>query len=363
MKNWVLLSFLLMGVSCTLQPQGKDYIYTQKDDHLSLQGKVSLLKESSSIDDDALLSAISLLYAQNENWVEAKDAISKAIKLNPINSTYHLYLANYNAELANNIEAYEEAKVALELGSYDKKLEALLARMALETGDSVNSKTFVTTYYLANKNNIEAQLLMARLYLLEEKYATANSMVLEILTRDSTNFDALKVAYQSYSALDSLPLAIYYGVKLIEFDSLNTHYYFELGNMYLRKNNLLQSANFYAKSYRQLPLLSSLYLVLGNYNKLALYDSIIFYTDSLFTGVNNNNKHVLLMRARAFDQKYKYDDAFLVYNSLVKMDSSDSVVNAERALVQRKITYLWRKKREQQQLVDSLANLMPTIKF
>jgi len=352
-----------MGASCTMQPQGKDYIYTQKDDHLSIQGKVSLLQESATIYDDALLSSISLLYAQNKNWVEAKDAISKAIKLNPINSTYHVYLANYNAELANNIEAYEEAKVAFELGTYDKRLEALLARMALETGDSINRNTFVTTYYQANKNNVEAQVLMARLYLQEEKYATANSMALGVLDRDSANFDALKVAYKSYSALDNVPLAIHYGVKLLEFDSINSQYYFELGSLYLRANNLLQSANCYAKSYQQLPILSSLYLVLDNYNKLALYDSVIFYSDSLFTGVNNNDKHILLMRARAFDQKYKYDDAFLVYTSLAKMDSTDSVVNAERALVQRKITYLWRKKREQQQLADSLANSMPIIKF
>jgi len=352
-----------MGVSCSMQPQGKDYIYTQKDDHLSIQGKVSLLQESAAVYDDALLSSISLLYAQNKNWVEAKFTISKAIKLNPINSTYHVYLANYNAELANNLEAYEEAKVAFELGTYDKKLEALLARMALETHDSVNRNSFVTTYYQANKNNVEAQVLMARLHLQEEKYTIANSMVLNVLNRDSTNFDALKVAYKSYSALDSVSLAIHYGVKLLELDTLNTQYYFELGNLYLRENNLLQSASFYARSYQQLPLLSSLHLMLGNYNKLTLYDSIIFYTDSSFAGINNNDKYVLLMRARAFDKKYKYDDAFLVYTSLVKMDSTDSVVNAEQALVQRKITYLWRKKREQKQLADSLASSIPIIKF
>ncbi len=363
MKNWLILSVVFFMASCINQPHSKDYIYTQKDDLLSLQGKVALLKESADVNDDALLSAISLLYAQNENWVEAKDAISKAIKLNPINSIYHLYLANYNAELANNIEAYEEAKVAFELGTYDKKLEPLLARMAIETKDSSNYNIFVTAYYLANKNSIEAQILMAQLYMQEQKYNMANSLVHKVLLVDSTNFEAFKVAYNSYAVLDSIPLAIYYGEKLLETDSLNAQYYFELGNLYLHEKEIVKAAHYFTKSYKQLPLLSSLYLALGNYNKLALNDSVIYYSDSLFTGKNYSDKHILLMRARALDNKYKYDDAFLVYNSLIKMDSTDSVVNAERALVQRKITYLWRKKREQQQLADSLANSMPIIKF
>ncbi len=361
MRNWVFI--LLAAVACNSQPHSKDPIYEQKDDRLSLTDKVALLRTSSAINDDALLTSISLLYAQNKNWVEAKETISKAIKLNPVNATYHLYLANYNAELANNLAAYEEAKVAFELGTYDKKLEGLLARMSLETADTVNSNKFVSTYYQANKQSGEAKILMARLYLLENKYDSANKLAQVVLAKDTTNTDAIKILYKSNAKMDSTSLAIYYGEKLLKTDSLNAQYYFELANMYLTQGHSAQAANYFVRSYKQLSLISSLYLAIGNYTKLGLNDSVIFYSDSAFAGKNASDEHLLLMRARAFSKRYKYDDAIVVYNRLVKMDSTDSVVNAEHALVQRKISYLWRKNREQKQLADSLANSMPIINF
>ena len=361
MKKWFFI--LLVAVACNSQPYSKDYIYEQKDDRLSLQEKVALLRTSSAINDDALLSSISLLYAQNKNWVEAKEAISKAIKLNPINATYHLYLANYNAELANNLEAYEEAKVAFELGTYNKKLESLLARMSLETADTINRSKFVSAYYQANKQKEDAKILMARLYIVESKYEDANKLAQVVLRNDSSNRDALKVAYRSNAKMDSTSLAIYYGEKLLKTDSLNAQYYFELANMYLTQGHSAKAANYFVRSYKQLSLISSLYLAMGNYTKLGLNDSIIFYSDSAFAGKNASDEHLLLMRARAFSNRYKYDEAIVVYNRLVKMDSTDSVVNAEQALVQRKISYLWRKNREQKQLADSLANSMPIINF
>ena len=142
---------IIITLACQSRPYSKDYIYTIQDDHLSLQSKVDILRTTTTRNDAALLASISLMYAQNKDWREAKLSIKKAIKLAPLNSLYHLYLASYNVELKNNKEAYQEAKVAFELGSYDKKLEGLLARMAIETADSVNSNLFVSTYFQSNK--------------------------------------------------------------------------------------------------------------------------------------------------------------------------------------------------------------------
>ncbi len=354
---------IITAMGCNKQPYSKDYIYTKFDDRLSLQGKVDILRKSASVNDDALLTSIALLYAQNKNWIEAKTAISKAIKLNPLNASYHVYLANFNAELNNNMEAYEEAKVAFELGVYDKKLELLLARMSVETADTLGSNGFVTTYYLANRQNMEAQLLMARLYLMQKKYAKAKNLIQVVLSKDSLNYDAWKVAYNTYLKIDSTNLAIVYGNKLLKVDSTNAQYYFQVANLYLGNRQTVKAANFFTKSYRYLPLLTTLYLALGNYNNLALFDSVVFYSDSTFAGINYNDKEVLLMRAQAFDKRYKYDESYAVYNMLIKMGSTDSVVIAEQEIVQRKIAYLWRKKREQEQLADSLSNLMPIINF
>lgn len=359
--GFFLLTILFIG--CQQQPHSKDYIYTQKDDHLSLQGKVDILRGAATANDDALLTSIALLYAQNNNWVEAKSSISRAIKLNPLDPSYHLYLANYNAELNQNIEAYEEAKVAFELGAYDRKLEALIARMAIETLDTINGSKFVLKYYKANKETLEAQLLMARLQLMKKKYLEAEQLVTKVLQKDSSNFIGWKVAYQAYLKMDSLDLAIEYGNKLVKQDSTNALYYYQLAELYELKNELNVAATYFTKSYKNLQLIETLHLALRNYSKLIMYDSILYYSDSVFAGINYDDKEVLLKRAKAFDKKYKYEESYLVYNQLIKMDSTDSVVNAEQQIVQRKIAYLQRKKREQKQLADSLARAMPILNF
>ena len=358
MKIWILF-VVILTVGCKNQPYSKDYIYSIADDHLSLQGKVDLLRKSAEVNDDALLSSISLLYAQNKNWIEAKEAISRAIKLNPLNPSYHLYLANYNAELANNIEAYEEAKVAFELGVFDKKLEALLAKMSIETADTIKSNEFVIEYYESHKDNLEAQLLMTRLHLMNRKYDDAKDLIESVLETDSLSFNVWEIAYHTYMKVGNTNLAIDFGNKLLKIDSTNAQYYFEVASLYIGDNQLEKAANFFAKSYKYQTTLPSLYLALGNYSKLSLFDSVLYYSDSTFAGINYNDKDVLLYRARAFDKRYKYDESYMVYNRLIQMDSTDSLVNAEQEIVQRKIAYLWRKKREQKLLRDSVMNVSP----
>lgn len=362
MRLWFYVVFIVL-VGCQKKPYSQDYIYTQKDDHLSLQRKVDILRKSAAINDDALLTSIALLYAQNENWTEAKSSISKAIKLNPLEPSYHLYLANFNAELNNNVEAYEEAKVAFELGTYDKKLEALLARMAIETSDTINGGKFVIKYYKSNNKDSEAQLLMARLHLMQKNYGGAEQLIKLVLKKDSMNIGGWEVAYKSYLKMESTDLAIEFGNKLIREDSTNALYYLQVGTLYESKMELGIAASYFTKSYTNTQFLETLQMALRNYNALNMYDSIIYYTDSLFAGINSNDKEVLINRARAFDLRYKYEESYLVYNDLIQMDSTDSVVNAEQQIVQRKIAYLQRKKREQRKLADSLASSMPILNF
>lgn len=362
MKIWSILLIIFI-ISCQNQPYSKDYIYSQKDDLLSLQSKVDILQNSASLLDDALLTSIALLYAQNKNWSDAKFFISKAIKINPLDPSYHLYLANYNAELRNNVEAYNEAKVAFELGAYDEKLEKLIAHMAIETVDTIYGSMFVIKYYQANRNDMEAQLLMARLHLMQNEFFKAEQLIQLVLKKDSLNMDAWKVAYHTYRNIDNIELAVEFGNKLIQVDTTNALYYYQVAQLYDSESQMNNAANYFAKSYQYQQLVETLQLALSNYVELLMFDSVLYYSDSIFAGINYSDKEVLLMRAQAFDKRYKYDESFMVYNKLIKMDSTDSVVNAEQQIVQRKIAYLQRKKREQKQLADSLAKAMPIINF
>lgn len=362
MRIWL---FILVNIAfgCQNQPHSNHTIYSQKDDQLDLQGKVDILKSSASKNDDALLASIALLYAQNKNWPEAKESISKAIKLNPLDASYHLYLANYNAALNDNLKAYNEAKVAFELGAYDRKLEALIAKMVVETGDTIGGTEFVFNYYQANKINYDAQLIMARWYLLQNKYGQAEDLLSKLLLKDSMNIEVLNVAYGTYLSQENIPLAIKFGNKLLNHDSTNASIMYQLAKLYEMTNEFELAARYFTNSYAIQPEVESILAAYRNYANLEMLDSVLYYSDSTFLTNDFANSDVLLIRARAFDKKYKYEESYAMYERLVKIDSTNSVVNAEQEVVQRKIAYLQRRKREKKQLADSLANAMPIINF
>lgn len=362
MYKWFAL-MLVFAFGCKQRPYSKDYVFTFSDDHLSLQDKVLLLRESASENDDALLASIASLYAQNKNWSEAKTSITKAIKLNPLDASYHLYLANYNVELNEPALAYAEAKIANDLEAYDPKLEALLAHMAIETGDTVEGSTFVKNYYKANSDNPEAKLLMARQALYEKNYVNAYNLVQEGLKADSLNEQGWQSAFAVYKQVDSVNKAIKSGYTLIKLDSANANYYDQLAELFKSIGDNTRSTTLVSESYQLKPSLDKLLEVIDYYEDIQKFDSVLFVTDSSFSKVNYRDKEVILARARAFDKKYKYDLSYATYAQLLKMDSTDTVALAEQAIVQRKIAYLQRKKQEQKRLADSLSNTMPTINF
>lgn len=362
MNKWFALILILL-FGCKYKPFSKDYIYTQSDDNLSLQEKVSLLKKSSSENDDALLASIASLYAQNKNWVDAKNSITKAIKLNPLDASYHLYLANYNVELNEPEQAYIEAKIANDLEAYDPKLEALLAHMAIKTKDTIEGGVFVRNYYNANPNNTSAKFLMARQLLFEKNYMGSYNLIQNALRKDSLNQDDLETAFALYSNIDSVSRAIAFGKRLIELDSLHVSYYDQLSDLYMLSGDNKLANHFHAISYTLKPDIGKLLGVIKYYENEQMYDSVLYFSDSTLAGTYSNDRSILLSRARAYDKTYKFDNSYEVYERMLKVDSTDSIAATEQASVQRKIAYLYRKRQEQKRLADSLANAMPTINF
>ena len=360
--NWLIL-FALISIGCKVRPYSREQIYVKADDHLTLQDKVTILKASSSVEDDALQASIANLYAQNGNWYQAKTSISKAVKLNPLEPSYHLSLAHYYVELNSPELAYNEAKIAHDLNAYDPNLDALLAKMAIETADSVEGASFVKRYYSANPQSSEAQLLMARLDLFEQNFYDAKKLVEQGLHTDSLNEQGWLTAFQVNNQLQDYENAELAGFKLIKLDSVNVNYYKQLAYLFEQKGDDKQAAHYYFETYKLEPDLKLLRNKLEFELSNGRYDSVLYYTDSLVAGSNYDSSYILLERARAFEKRYKYDDSHALYTRLWKRDTTDSVVLAERAIVQRKIAYLQRKKQEQKRLADSLANAMPTINF
>lgn len=359
----LVICIAVLFTACNVQPYNKRFIYTKHDDQLTIKDKVEILKESSDVDDDALQASVANLYAQNGNWEEARLSIAKAIKLNPLEPSYHLGLAHYYAELRMPEQAYAEAKIAHELKAYDPNLSELLAEMAIKTKDSIGGAAFINRYYLANSDNPKAQLLKARLSLYEHSYSESNYLVELGLQNDSTSIEGWQTAFQVNKEMRRFDKAVQSGEQLIRLDSTNVTYYLQLADLFLKADNEQKASRYFFSAYQLKPDFVPLESVVKYHVNNEQYDSVLFYTDSLIARSFYSDKYLTLQRARALDKRYKYDDSFLVYNRLWESDTTDSVVAAERTILQRKIAYLQRKKQEQKRLADSLATAMPTINF
>ena len=346
-----------------MRPYNKEKIYTKSDDHLSFQEKVDILKNSTKIEDDALYASIAGLYAQNNNWVDAQSSMVNAIKLNPLEPSYHLNLAHYYVEVNKPRLAYQEAKIANDLNAYDPNLDELLAQMAIETGDSIEGASFVERYYNSNPKVEKAQLLKARLALYQNDLQQAKTLVELGLRVDSLNKKGLQTAFELYKKLNDSDKTEESGKKLIDLDSLNTLYIKQLAKWYKTEGDSQKAAHYYYSLYKLDPQFEDLKFVINYQKEREQFDSVLYLTDSLISGSFYSDKNLLIERARAFDKRYKYDDSYVVYSQLLERDTADSVVLAERSIVQRKIAYLQRKRQEKRRLADSLANAMPTINF
>jgi tetratricopeptide (TPR) repeat protein len=362
MKHLINLSILIFVLSCTEKPYGEHQIMVSENDQLLTVEKIELIEDRlGDLNDDNILSAVAVLYERNKEWDQAYTAMQEAIKLSPLNPSYHTKKAVYAFELGLYETAYEETNIARELGYTNYQQDILLARLALTVGDS-SASSMMENVVAKYPQHPTVKYLSAVLYLQQGDSLRAYDLFEQSLAIDRNDEEVMLAFAELLIDVDSMAYAerIYTELNNSSGDAMK--YANELGDFYVSTNRYDTAVYFYKYLNRNTSDSVALIGIIDIYWELADYDSVIVYATASTAQLSSPNYGYLNI-ARALDKKTYYDSALLTYTRLYETDTTDSLVASEMVSLQRKIAYLQRQRDLQRILADSLSRTLPVLTF
>ena len=362
MNRIVYFLLFVVIIGCDGTPYSSYPMHEAYDDKLSDTEKIQLVEDRiDQITDHTLLYAVAVLYENNQAWEQAFMAIQKAIALSPLNPTYHTQKAIYAFELGNFELAYNETNIARELGFSNYQQDILLARLALTLGDSVASKKLMADVVNKYPQHPTVKYLSAVLSLQQEDTVVAFDLFEQSIKLEPEDEEVVLSFVDLLQEVDSMRYAERMLLGLIEANGRDDYNY-ELFELFSRADRLDTAVYFLAREFELNPTRDKARKLIDAFWSLELYDSVVMYS-VVMQDEFNAPRMWQLYQARGLDQLSYYDSAFNIYTRLYENDTTDSIVGAEMAILQRKIRYLQRRREQQRKLADSLSRTLPVLTF
>ena len=353
----------LLVHSCHNSPYSDFPIALKEDDQLSTIEKIGLVEgRVDDLSDDNMMAAVAILYANNKSWRSAYAAIQEAIKLSPLKASYHTKKARYAYELELFAIAYEEARIADELGFRNYQQDILLARLAVAVGDTVSANRLVQGVVDKYANNAMVKYLSAVLELQNGDTVKAIPLFEASLEQDGEDEEVLAALMNLMIKLDSISYAQRLLTRINSITGNPEAYYENTGYVYLQLGETDSAIQLYKHAYSEIGDEASLKTLIDIYWNIPEYDSVLVYARNAELDLSSP-QYGLLNQARALNKILAYDSSLMVYSRLFAMDTTDSIVGTEMDILQRKIAYLQRKRQREKQLADSLSKTMPVLSF
>ena len=357
--RWWFLPILLTG--CTTQPYSKWQIHVAEDNLLQNADKIAIVTAENQGRSASTWSAIARYYALDERWDEALNAVNQAIKIDPLNSSFHSLKANYAFNSGNTSVAYAEALAAYKLGSRSLQQSLGLAKMAVALSELEIAGSIIDSLLVVYPDKPEVLYLAARKYDMHQNTPLARACYQKVASQEPENAEnafyyarfllnqndrtnALQVLQQAAGKANSLP------------------YQQLLGDVYYLNQQYDSATRIYHRVLASRADTTVINKLIKVYYTMGPADSLLQVSRQA-ADLFPRNKRYLLLTARNLDRSRQYDLALNYYHKLYKLDTLDSLVAAEMSYLQRKIAYLQRQQQEQQQLADSLSKVLPATNF
>jgi tetratricopeptide (TPR) repeat protein len=353
----------LLLVSCGNTPHSDFPIALRSDDELSTIEKIVLVENRvDDLNDDNMMAAVAILYERNGSWPSAYAAIQEAIKLSPLNAFYHTKKAVYAFQIGYFDVAYEEARIADELGFRNYQQDILLARLAVTMGDSASAASQIQNVVDNYSNNATVNYLSALLKLHHGDTAKSIQLFEASLDQQDEDEEVLVSLMNLMLELDSIKYAKRLLTQIDKITSKPESYYNITGSVYFQLGEIDSAIQLYKHAYFAGNDEASLKSLINIYWNMQEFDSALQFARYAEMELGAP-RYSLLTQARVFDKMTAYDSSLMIYNRLFAKDTTDSLVGAEMKILQRKIAYLRRRKQEQKKLADSLSKTMPVLSF
>ena len=361
----LLVGSALLNLACSSEPAQQIPELPDFDEATYYEYALTSLDEVLAEDPDnaeALYQRAELLLKQGETN-RALSSIRKAIDVDGNHPAYRLVSGRALLQKGQNREAAREAKAALDRSGPSLDIYELLAEASLNSNyfaDALGySDSALTLAPHSHQNYLRKGMAAARV----QDTLLAEQSLLKSLELGAEETAVYGTLVDMWMNNDRYRKARVYMEKMLATGQMNNQVRFQQAKI-LRMTGMEDSAQ--AILYRlradstinHTPVYQELTAL---YYQKRHYDSALHYAQRTMQRLPEE-KEIMLMAARIYDRRYRYQQAIRQYEAIVSMDSMQQqdihqIAEQELYNLKRKVTYLWRKKQEEE--FEKLKRMTP----
>ncbi len=364
-KSYRLLLLAAIQVACSSEPAHQ--IPELPDFNEASYYTYALASVEAVLEDDpenaeALYQRADLLLKQGE-INNALSSVRRAIEIDGTDPNYRLLSAQALLQKGQNREAFREAKTALTKSGPSLQLYEMLAQASLNSNYFDDALKYSDSALALAPHNYQNYYRKGKAAAMMEDTLVAEKNLLESLRLGAEGADVYGTLVNMYMANDSYRQARRYMEKMLNEGANDQRVRFQQAKI-LRMTGMEDSAQ--AILYRlradstvdRTPVYQELTEL---YYQQRFYDSALHYAEQVIVR-QPEEKAVMLTAARIHDRRRRYPQAIRQYEAIVKLDSLQQpaihqLAVEELDVLKRKVTYLWKRKQEEE--FEKLKRLSP----
>ena len=311
---------------------------------------------------EALYQRAGLLLKQGE-INNALSSVRRAIEIDGDDPNYRLMSAQALLQKGQNREAFREAKTALTNSGPSVELYEMLAQASLNSNYFDDALKYSDSALALAPRNYQNYYRKGKAAAMMEDTLVAEKNLLESLRLGAEGANVYGTLVDMYMARDSYRQARRYMEKMLAEGQADQRVRFQQAKI-LRMTGMEDSARTILYQLRadstvdRTPLYQELTAL---YYQRHFYDSALHYAQQVITR-QPEEKAVMLTAARIHERRRRYPQAIRQYEAIVELDSLQQptlhqLAVEELDVLKRKVTYLWKRKQEEE--FEKLKRLSP----
>jgi tetratricopeptide (TPR) repeat protein len=320
-----------------------------------IEDAVRQLQKISKKDDISFHLASANLFLRRGDLAAAGNALQQALTIDPKSSAAHTAMGDLNLLQKDLKQAAEEFKKAADLAPIRSTERLKYAAFKSGTGDAEEARKISTEMTRQAPDYLPAWCLLAELAFKDKKYDEALSLLENVFSRDSENFDGRRLESEVLLAKGDTKKAVevlerldqtYPGTSLIKY---------QLGRAYLKNNNTNQAKVALDQAISINPNNDDANLLLAEINLSTGHSEMVIEPMTRLLKKNPELRRAALLLAAAYSSLDRPDDAAVVIGEQARLSPGDPQAQMALGLIFRQA----KRNDEARQAFEKVAELAP----
>ncbi|MCL4538100.1 MAG: tetratricopeptide repeat protein [Bacteroidetes bacterium] len=271
------------------------------------------------------------IYNSTNQFDKSIAVINEMLKIDPSNDALNEMLADLYMQVGKNEEALRILKKLMDENKDDYTLKARAATAYLRMKDFEDADSLLDTVFTSDSTKVDAKFAIAQFYLNEmQQDSTVAPFAERIFAKLLQMYPDDPRAYfmaglgASYVKKDSI--AAEYLRKSISIDSTNVNAWQALGVLYYQRKDYVKMAAVMSEAVKHFPedYRTNLFLGLALNQEGKNLEAVRPLEKAL--SLKPTDQDVLSVLGQVYEALHRYDDAYRLYDTALKIDPKNSLI-------------------------------------